>query len=121
MGGGGMNIPPVRDVGLRLMVGGSEPRLAQYRKDAAVLLEKEKKRLAREERDRLRADLEDLRTRRARIQEGYESGMYKKEEASRKLKELERLEQTAQHQLDELEQVQQTRSEMQRLAAGLAR
>ncbi len=38
--------------------GGNEPRLAQYRKDAAVQLEKEKKRLAREEKDRLRNEAE---------------------------------------------------------------
>ncbi len=34
--------------------GGDEPRLAQYRKDAQVLLDKEKKRLAREEKEKLR-------------------------------------------------------------------
>lgn len=35
-------------------VGGSDPRLAQYKKDALAALEKEKKRLAREEKEKLR-------------------------------------------------------------------
>ena len=38
--------------------GGSDPRLAQYRKDAAAALDREKRRLAREEKDRLRKEAE---------------------------------------------------------------
>ncbi len=41
--------------------GGSDPRLAQYRKDAANALEREKRRLAREEKDRLRKEAEAKR------------------------------------------------------------
>ncbi|HEU4384359.1 MAG TPA: tetratricopeptide repeat protein [Anaeromyxobacteraceae bacterium] len=35
--------------------GGADPKLSQYRRDASVQLDKERRRLAREERDRLRA------------------------------------------------------------------
>jgi tetratricopeptide (TPR) repeat protein len=38
--------------------GGREPRVAAYRKDAARAIEREKKRLAREERDRVRGEAE---------------------------------------------------------------
>jgi len=36
--------------------GGSDPKLAQYRKDAASALDREKRRLARDEKDRLRKE-----------------------------------------------------------------
>jgi len=74
----------------------------------------------KEEEARLRADLDNLKTRRARVQEGYESGLYKLEEASVKLKELERLEATAQQQVADLEHSRQTRAEVKILAAGLS-
>jgi hypothetical protein len=74
-----------------------------------------------QELSRLQAELADLQERRARVHEGYESGMYKIEEASPKIKELERLEHTAQRQLERLARSQQTRTEAQFLAAGLAR
>jgi tetratricopeptide (TPR) repeat protein len=38
--------------------GGKDPRLAQYRKDAQVALERERRRLARDERDKLRREAE---------------------------------------------------------------
>jgi len=38
--------------------GGADPRLAQYRKDAASALDRERRRLAREEKDRLRKEAE---------------------------------------------------------------
>ncbi|HVP67590.1 MAG TPA: tetratricopeptide repeat protein [Anaeromyxobacteraceae bacterium] len=38
--------------------GGADPRLAQYKKDAAGALDREKRRLAREEKDRLRKEAE---------------------------------------------------------------
>jgi tetratricopeptide (TPR) repeat protein len=38
--------------------GGADPKAPQYRRDASILLDKERKRLAREERDRLRQEAE---------------------------------------------------------------
>jgi len=74
-----------------------------------------------DEMQRLQAELADYKARRAQVHKDYEDGIYKREEAIPRIKDLERLEQNAQHDLDELGHTQQTRAEMRELTAGLAK
>jgi len=61
--------------------GGSDPRLAQYRKDAASLLDKERKRIAREEKEKLRKATEARKKEDARLAAEAAAGRKAAEEA----------------------------------------
>jgi len=74
-----------------------------------------------EERNRLQCDLEEIRARRALIQEGYEDRLYKKEEALPKIMDLEREEKTVQGKFEQLERTQQVRAEMRVLVDTLGK
>ena len=75
---------------------------------------------SREKEARLRTSLDELGQRRARIQDGYESGLYTKEEASVRMTDLERQERTAQTQLEEHRRTQRSQADFHTLAHDLS-